>query len=63
MSDIVQGVIVAVLVLGAAAYAVWRLGPASLRRRLGRPDAPGEAGCSSCHAPDTSTTQHEVRKQ
>jgi hypothetical protein len=50
MSDVLQGVIVGVLVLAAAAYAVWRLGPASLRRKLGKPDAPGGSGCSGCSA-------------
>jgi hypothetical protein len=48
MSNVLQGVIVAVLVLAAVAYAVWRLGPASLRRKLGKPDAPGGSGCSGC---------------
>jgi hypothetical protein len=49
MSPALQGVIVAVLVLAAAAYAVWRMGPASLRRRFGRPDAAAKGdGCSNC---------------
>jgi hypothetical protein len=49
MSPALQGVIVAVLVLAAAAYAVWRMGPASLRRRFGRTDAAAKGdGCSNC---------------
>ena len=49
MSALVQGLIVGALVLAAAAYAVWRMGPASLRRRFGRGDAAGDS-CSSCQS-------------
>jgi hypothetical protein len=49
MSPVLQGVIVGVLVLAAAAYTVWRMGPASLRRRFGRADAADKGdGCSNC---------------
>jgi hypothetical protein len=51
MSDLLQGVIAGVLVLAAAGYAVWRLGPASLRRRLGHADPRAPDSCSSCQAP------------
>jgi len=50
MSQALQLVVVALLVLAAGAYAVWRLGPSSLRRRLGGDrDAAGDS-CSRCQA-------------
>jgi hypothetical protein len=48
MSPLLQGVVVGVLVLAAAAYTVWRMGPASLRRRFGRKDSAAGDGCSNC---------------
>jgi hypothetical protein len=50
MSPALQGVVVGVLVLAATAYAAWRMGPASLRRRF-RPGAKtADDSCSNCQA-------------
>ena len=50
MNTLAQYVIVGALVLLALAYVVWRLGPARLRRRLGRAENPAADSCSSCSA-------------
>jgi hypothetical protein len=56
MSQALQLVLVALLVLAAAAYAVWRLGPASLRRRLGRDQNAAGDSCSNCRASASVTS-------
>jgi hypothetical protein len=50
MSETLQYVIVGVLVLAAVLYAVWRLGPAALRRKFRKSGSSDEGGCSSCSA-------------
>lgn len=48
MSAWLQQLLVVLLVAGATAYAVWRLGPAALRRRFGRGGQ--QSGCAGCSA-------------
>jgi hypothetical protein len=63
MSPALQGVIVAVLVLAAAAYALWRIGPASLRRRFGRGGIAAGDSCSNCQASTTIPAPKHAKKE
>ncbi len=62
MSPTLQGVIVGVLVLAATAYAVWRMGPASLRRRFGRGGDTAAGSCSTCQASSSVSASKEPKQ-
>lgn len=62
MSPALQGIIVGVLVLVATAYAVWRMGPASLRRRFGRGGDAAADSCSTCQASGWVSASREPKQ-